>query len=485
MNREITLVFTPFFLKNNSFEENYIDSYKNKSFSLWLDYASSADNESFIHEILPSNTNPISLGQLCLVTYLSKHNIKVNYVHGDYYIRKKGFDEDTFVKYLVDVSKNSVAIGFYSMTPTINVALDLMKSVKQLNPAIYTILGGPHGTYVDVETLENNPFVDVISRGEGEETLLELVLALSKDLSELDNIKGITYNLNGVIKRNLDRELLCQTDIPSPDYSVLPPDFNCLLTVMYARGCPYSCKFCAEGAIWRHKLRFRKPYMVAQEIKYIYDNWKQRVIHICDSEIDAVPQKLNELLDCILKLKLNCHFTVNLRCDAYKRLDTDMVYKMKKAGVVAYLIGVESASDDMLSRMGRNSTFSDFLKTIDLLNQCDAGMIFPGLMLGFPGETVSTIEETKEKFLALLEDDKVDYFFPKVFVPYPGTEPYEKQSQYNISFENKWDQFARFVLHQPFVSPVLSREQLEFHMIDFYKKIVEVYEKKCENKRNG
>ena len=247
---------------------------------------------------------------------------------------------------------------------------------------------------------------------------------------------------------------------------------------MYARGCPFRCKFCAEGNIWRHKLRFRSAEHVAQEIKYINDNWPQRVIHICDSEIDAVPKKLEELLSAIEKLDINVKFTVNIRCDAHKRLTPAIVNRMKKIGVVAYLIGVESASDHMLECMGRQSVFSDFIKTIDLLNLCDAGFIFPGVMVGFPGETPETLRETKRQFLKLLREDRIDYFFPKLFIPYPGTEPYEKQKEYGIKLNDKWSEFARFGLQQPFKLKKFDGADLKTEMLDFYERIVECYETK-------
>lgn len=485
MIKEITLVFTPFSLQDYSDDEVEINQYKNRAFSMWQNYVLHKKGDiSYINEILPSNTNPISLGQLCLVSYLNDNGVKVNYVHGDYFIKKKNYTVQMFKDYLVELSHNSCMIGFYSMTPTINVTLDLMEYVKLRLPGLTTVLGGPHGTYTDVVTIEKYPFIDIVSRGEGEKTTLQIINAITEGNSNFCDISGITFRKDGVAVRNEDRDLICSKEIPSPDYSILPKDFNCLLTVMYARGCPYSCKFCAEGNIWRHKLRFRDPRIVAKEIQYVNNEWGQRVIHICDSEIDAAPKKLIELLDSIIELDLECKLTVNLRCDAYKRLTPELLKKMKKAGIVAYLIGVESASDYMLDVMGRRSNFLDFLKTIDLLNKYDAGFIFPGIMVGFPGETIDSIEKTKREFLKLLDEDRVDYFFPKVFIPYPGTDPFENNEEYKINLSNNWAEYARFGVKQPFTSNILSRENLEYHMYDFYKKIIEHYTIKVSSIKN-
>lgn len=474
-NKEVTLVFTPFSIEDN-IDDKEVDRYKNQIFNLWKESAKNQNpNISYIDEILPTNTNPISLGQLCIITYLKKHNIKVNYIYGDYWIMKKNYTLEQFIEYIIDTSKNSCMIGFYSMTPTINVTLHLMKAIKSKLPNIVTVLGGPHGTYVDELTLNDNYFVDVVARSEGEKTILEIVNAIYEKNKDFSEVLGITYRENKIVKRNNDRDLINEQEIPTPYYSVLPRDFNCLLTVMYARGCPYSCKFCAEGNMWRHKLRYRNPQDVANEIKYINDNCIQRVIHVCDSEIDSIPSKLEELLDCIIRMNLDCKLTVNLRCDAFKRINKRIIDKMKKAGIVAYLIGSESASDQMLKIMGRNSTFLDFIKTIELLKNNDAGFIFPGVMVGFPGETVDTINITKKEFLSLLDNRMVDYFFPRVFIPYPGSQPYMNPEKYDIKVSLNFDDYVRYGVNQPFVSNLLSQEDLKCEMFKFYQEIVDHY----------
>jgi radical SAM superfamily enzyme YgiQ (UPF0313 family) len=133
---------------------------------------------------------------------------------------------------------------------------------------------------------------------------------------------------------------------------------------------------------------------------------------------------------------------------------------MIKLGFIGFFIGVESGSDFMLSQMGRNSVFSDFLKTIDFLNENNAKIIIPYLMLGFPGETEETLKETQDKFIKLLEQGRISHLFPKIFIPYPGTEPYEKPEEYSIKISKKWEDYSRFGFPPPFSSSCLSNENL-------------------------
>ena len=482
---EVTFIF-PSTSVSAKAAEGEVQKLKSNAFSLWkkLVHKKYGPDES-VDDILPSDSTPISLGQLCLATYLKERGIRVNYIHSDYYLKGKGYTEEEFMKFLIDATASSQFVGIYAMTPMINSALGILEHIKNNNPEIITVLGGPHATYMDQEVISNYPFVDIVSRGEGEQVLFSLINNYDGSDEYLHKIDGITYKKGAQVIRNKDQELLCAAEIPDPDYELVQTDFNFLCTVMYSRGCPYSCKFCAEGNLWRHVVRFRDPVQVAKEIDLIYRRFGQRVIHIADSEIDAVPKKLEKLLDEIIALDISCRFTVNLRCDAYKRLTPELISKMKRAGFFGYLIGVESASDKMLEIMGRNSVFEDFLRTIDLLNDNDAGYILPGIMMGFPGETLETFEYTKQVFLDLLKNERVDYFFPKLFVPYPGSDPFMNPEKYGIEVSHCWNEYSRFDTRQIFESKHISAEYISNGMLDFYRIINDTYKgllEKYENK---
>lgn len=478
------MVFPSF--DRNEIEENntVVEELKKRAFDAWMKYEKSRSKDispQYVEKVLPSNSLPISIGQLSLSTYLKKNGIRVKYIHCDYLKYEKQFSEQQLKEYIVSETISSEYIGIYSMTPTIDYAVDVLRYVKENHPNIITLIGGPHATYMDKDLIESYPFIDIVARGEGEKILLSIINSYGQGYKALAQIPGITFRNGLDVIRNEDQNLLRPDEIPDPDYELLPNSKKLLCTVMYSRGCPYSCKFCAEGGLWRHAVRFRNPSKVAQEIYNIYKNRGQIVIHIADSEIDAVPTKFDALLDEIIKLDIDCKYTVNLRCDAYKRLSDDMIQKMKYAGIFGYLIGVESAYDPMLEIMNRKSTFDDFLKTIDLLNKNDAGYILPGIMLCFPGETEYSFEYTKNMFLKLLEEDRVSYFFPKIFVPYPGTDPFSNQEKYNIELTKDWSKYTRYDTKSIFDSNLISPEFTTAAMIDFYEKIVAILERKIKN----
>ena len=83
-------------------------------------------------------------------------------------------------------------VGITAMTPTIESALLCAKTAKETRPEALVVLGGPHATFMDREILAENPYVDIVARGEGEQTIKELACALTGKM-KLRDVKGITF----------------------------------------------------------------------------------------------------------------------------------------------------------------------------------------------------------------------------------------------------------------------------------------------------
>lgn len=475
----VVLIFPPMIQSGETKKEALVSDLKTKAHSLWTDYIQGKyGSKQELEKVLPQKANAIPLGLLSLSGYLRKNGIRVKYVHCDYYLKAKGFTHSELLDYIVSQTLDADVCGIYSTTPMISQALQIAKAVKIGNQSTVVAIGGPHVTFVDIETINKYSFIDIVVRGEGEETLLEVVKNSKQVLSSQVEIPGTTYRLENRAKRAVDRPFIASTEIPAPDFSILPRDFNLLLINMYSRGCPYTCSFCAEGKIWKSRVRFRDPLVVARELAWINHEFGQKIIHIADSEIDVSSLRLNELLDAIELEQVNGLFTVNLRSDAYKRIDHATIKRMIALGFVGFFIGVESGSDRMLDRMCRKSTYLDFLKTLDLLNSHGAMIIIPYLMLGFPGETLETLKETQDKFIGLLNEERISFLFPKIFIPYPGTDPFEQPEAYDINISKNWEEYSRFGFPPPFASPDLSNEDLSDSIIEFYQRIYDTFNRR-------
>lgn len=142
------------------------------------------------------------------------------------------------------------------------------------------IFGGPHAGFVDKETLESFDFIDVIVRGEGEHTLLELLDAFQAK-KPFDRIKGITYRSEADIIRTPARDVIDHLDeLPLPSYHLIENvdyyyenEAERFIEIEAGRGCPFLCKFCSTSVFFSRKYRVKSPEKLIAEMKWLKKNW--------------------------------------------------------------------------------------------------------------------------------------------------------------------------------------------------------------------
>src|SRR3990172_632474 len=123
---------------------------------------------------------------------------------------------------LTPMVKDADVIGLTAMTPSINIALATARHLKKAYPDLPIILGGAHATLLPEETMATAPEIDIIVRGEGEETILELLPALEKK-QPLAGIAGVTYRKDGKVTSNpANTKLIDLNSLPFLAYHLLP-----------------------------------------------------------------------------------------------------------------------------------------------------------------------------------------------------------------------------------------------------------------------
>jgi anaerobic magnesium-protoporphyrin IX monomethyl ester cyclase len=147
-------------------------------------------------------------------------------------------------------------VGITAMTPTIGAAMDIARYLREAKPHLTIVLGGAHATLLPGETLTSSPDIDIIVRGEGDETVIELMQAIGSGRS-LERVEGISYRDKGKIHHTPARSSVVDMDsLPTPAYELLewdryhphPPHglampFAAMVT---SRGCPYRCAYCSS-----------------------------------------------------------------------------------------------------------------------------------------------------------------------------------------------------------------------------------------------
>ncbi|MCW3976203.1 MAG: cobalamin-dependent protein [Candidatus Bathyarchaeota archaeon] len=201
---------------------------------------------------------PAPYGIIQLAAYLEK---KVNNVEIDILdCNAQQIDWKGLEKRIESLQPDIVASSALATCNTY-VVVRTLEIAKKINPNILTITGGQHFSALVQESLKNYSIIDVIVRGEGEKTLVELVRNAGKKLF-FPKIKGISYRYKGKIYHNLSRPLIDNlNELPYPGYHLVEDiiqkyHFAAMAgrkapyaLIEGSRGCSHRCTFCTQ---WRH-----------------------------------------------------------------------------------------------------------------------------------------------------------------------------------------------------------------------------------------
>lgn len=228
--------------------------------------------------------------------------------------------------------------------------------VNNLPINITTVVGGQQATDSVEELFQSCPGVDILVRGEGEETISEI--AQGKPLRE---ILGISYRDHSQIIHNPNRPLGEIDHYVSPDRSLRSHEYNLNMggyalrgeefdMILTSRGCPYNCKFCTFNLNpWTQKRRYsvRSIDAVMKEI----DEIKAGIILIADENFFVNPNRAKEICDRLIAKGSNKRFLVQARIEIFER--PDVLVAAAKAGIKVFLLGIESPSDRILEQLNK------------------------------------------------------------------------------------------------------------------------------------
>jgi len=348
-------------------------------------------------------------------------------------------------KYLIDLKKiiesfkpDIVGISVMSMTRVST--YHGIKLIKKINSDIKIILGGIHSSIMYKQLLENFP-IDAVCIGEAEDTILELLDALQKGKS-LKRIKGIAYkNRRGKSKGKIiitpPRPLIHDLNrIPFPDHkSFVNPKVKQVYMIT-SRGCPYRCSFCCLHAI-SHQIWRPRDYMnVVDEIEYIANNFPWVTdITFHDDTLTLDNKRVVNICKEIVKRGIKMRFQCSARI---KPVSKEMFYWMEKAGFNEIRFGIETGSPKLMKAIHKGITQEDCIKTFKMLKPFKKIKVVKFLMVGFPGETDETINETIEFVKKLQKIIKMDFFYATPLWIYPETEIYDIAKKAGFMDDNYW-----------------------------------------------
>ena len=315
-----------------------------------------------------------------------------------------------------------------AITPMIYQAQKTLEIAKREMPGCVTVLGGIHPTFMYAQVLSEAPWIDYIVRGEGEEIAVELMQAIrdGTDKALRREIRGIAFLEDGKLVATPARPVIKDLDALTPDWSLLEWDkyiyipLNCRVAVPnFARGCPFTCRFCSQWKFWR-KYRTRNPVKFVDEIEVLVKQFKVGFFILADEEPTINRKKFIALCEELIKRDLGVKWGINTRVTDILR-DRDLLPMFRKAGLVHVSLGTEAAAQLKLDRFRKETTIEENKLAIKLIK--DAGMVAEAqFIMGLENETKETIEETYK----LAQDWKPDMANWNMYTPWPFAELFEE-----------------------------------------------------------
>ncbi len=363
------------------------------------------------------------------------------------------FDNDeTIIKGCMDAD----IVAFSCTTPTFPHTSAIARAVKQNNPDIHTVAGGYHPSAVPEDcTVEG---IDQVIIGEGEAAMLDIVWGNRERL---------------VIGRPMEFG-----ELPWPDRRLIRNERN--IQVAYNdnrkkitafqshRGCPYRCKYCADGFnkvlyrdVKKAGVRYRQVHDLLDEMREVSDTYDLDLMKFTDPTWNT---SINWVLEfCREKIKrgFQTPFYPNIHAGMCTQ---EMFHLMAEAGCYEIAVGVESGSPRILKQIGKGTTVEKIKQSVGWAKR--AGILIRGyFILGMPDETEDDLRLTEN----LADELELDEYGFTILCPYPGTQMYDPGKYGSVDWESA-DEYSNDFWH----SNHLSNYQLK----QWQKYLTEKYKEK-------
>ncbi len=379
---------------------------------------------------------PLGLGYISSVLRKDGHDVKL------FDLFNRNWNE---INGIIQRSRADI-YGITSTTSNRFDAFRLASVIRSRFPDSIIVMGGAHPTLFPEQCLQ---FSDIVVRGEGEHTVLELVKAIKGEISFSD-VLGISFKKNGGVANNPDRPFIEDLDeIPFPDFHQFPPldsyapyedlildlgDYARLrkAPMISSRGCPFRCIFCSSSDIWGHRYRFRSAKSVVDEMEWLKEEFGVRYVRFFDDNFTFNLNRVDAICDEILKRRLDlvwrCEGRVNKQ---FVREET--LKRMAKAGCHMIEYGVESGSPTGLKALNKRITLEEAERAVRLTKKSGI-KVKTFFIVGNPVET----QETVRMSWKLINSINPDILTMSMLQIYPGTDLFRLAKEEGLVDDSIW-----------------------------------------------
>lgn len=328
------------------------------------------------------------------------------------------FDRDESI---IEGCKGADIIGVSATSPQMKHGLFLSTEIKKHDSKCCIIFGGIHPSALPQDSLDNE-VVDAVVTGEGERAIIEVI-------NSRETLLGSKKIINRDYVENLD-------DISFPDREVIKQERNIrqayrdngirIASIFASRGCPFRCRFCASGAVWGKRIRYRSADNILEEFEKVTIDLRIDFIKFSDDTFTLKKDLVREFCEKKIAHGNKTNWGCNIRTDG---ISEDLLKLMKEAGCREIWIGVESGSREILNDMQKGITIEGIKRIFRITK--DLGFFRRAYMLlGMPNESIEDIK-LSEELIDEIEPDAVGF---TILAPFPGSSFYDYEMHKNVDW---------------------------------------------------
>jgi len=310
----------------------------------------------------------------------------------------------------------------------------LVHRLRRKIPNAVFVAGGEHPTAMPGQTLMDG--LDIVVRGEGEETFRELVTRIYHQQDWRD-CRGLAYRAeDGEVVINPRRVRSSEIDhFPWPDWDSWHIEqyisrhqasgihLGRSIPILGSRGCPYACRFCSSKGMWGRRYVVRHPTALVDEMEYFRGRYHIQNFVFMDSTFIINRQRALDFANEMIRRNLGVTYQVPAGT-RYEAFDKTLVRALTQSGLKNLAFAPESGDRKILRAIHKQLDLDRFYKAVKLVagSTMTLGCF---IVIGFPEENRQSLLNTMKliRKLALLGVDDVTV---SKFTPYPGSAYFEQ-----------------------------------------------------------
>jgi len=359
------------------------------------------------------------------------------------------------------------AVFVSCITATFPDGVEVCRVTKEECPETLTVLGNTHPTFMWKETLEQFPEIDVIVRGEGEATAVELMNAWMES-SNLGEVRGIAYRDDTLHPTTTpSRRFIDDLDtvepawelVPWAEYSYRPKPGSRLAVVSSSRGCKQHCSFCSQRLFWKEGWRAVSAQHFVDQLEHLRERYGVDVVMLADEIPSFDRERWENILDLLIERRLGTSLLLETRVDDILR-DAELLPRYREAGVEHIYVGVESVNQATLDLFKKDLKIEQSKRAIDLINSCDM-VSETSFVMGMPDETEEDMERTIE--LSKFYDPDMAFFL--AITPWPYADLYPIVKDRIVT-----NDYRKYNLAEPVIEPyAMSIDQVREKLFEGFR----------------